>query len=256
MMTNLDELKGPRYANVKDRNDIIAGIAAGRKIQFVTYALPDIMEHQLDFVIAAILKKFQKSHLQSTVYTCVKELVINATRANARQAWFHEKQIDVSNPDISSQHTEQIKAEISEDWIQKYGSLARDAGYMVSIDFEYDTDGMRIWIWNEVNLNSLDEKRIRERFKEGMAYEDIVSFYMEKGDQSQGEGMGLVMNLLLLKGEGIEPALLRIGRREGRTMARLEVPFVEQFISVRGPNPHGYDHEAVGMRLDYRDNNA
>ena len=73
-----------------------------------------------------------------------------------------------------------------------------------------------------------------------MSYDDLLSFYMANGDQTEGEGMGLVMNLLLLKGEEIDPALFRIGNIDGKTMGRIEIPFTENFQSVRGKDPRGW----------------
>ncbi|MCB1317368.1 MAG: hypothetical protein KDK27_15495, partial [Leptospiraceae bacterium] len=73
------DLHGPNYADVKDRQNIIDGVESGRRIVFITYAITDVMERQLDFVIAALLKKYNRIELQSTLYTCMKEIVVNAT---------------------------------------------------------------------------------------------------------------------------------------------------------------------------------
>lgn len=110
---------------------------------------------------------------------------------------------------------------------------------------------MRIWVFNDTDLIPTDEKRIREKLAEGMTYEDLLSFYMANGDQAEGEGLGLVMNLLLLKGENINPALFRLGYIDGKTMARIEIPFSEDFVSTRGENPEGFrDRDAVRMIFD------
>ena len=254
MIESLESMFGPEYATVKDRSEILSGVASGRRVQFVTYSLSDQMEHQLDFVIAAILKRNGCVHLQSTVYTCLKEVIINATRANAKVAYFEKQGLQMSNPEDYTRGLKEIKSALSEEWIQQYGQLASERDLKVTVDFEHGPHGLRAYVWNDVMLTPEDEKRIRSKFQEGMGYEDLVTFYMKQGDQTEGEGMGLVMNLLLLKGENIDPALLRIGNVHNRTMARLEIPFDDHFESVRGPNPHGYSgDERRGMRLDFRD---
>lgn len=85
-----------------------------------------------------------------------------------------------------------------------------------------------------------------------LTYQDLVSFYMANADQTEGEGMGLVMNLLLLKGENINPGLFRVGMRDGKTMARIEIPFTDNFKSVRGPDPGGFTHRENDINLDFR----
>ena len=56
----------------------------------------------------------------------------------------------------------------------------------------------------------------------------------QSGDATQsGAGLGLALVIILLKGEGIDPKLFRIMIREDRTIARLEIPFSEKFVSKR-----------------------
>ena len=84
-----------------------------------------------------------------------------------------------------------------------------------------------------------DERRIRKKLLEGRKYNDIVDYYKKHSDQSEGEGLGLVLNLLLLKSEKIDPGLFRIGVVEGKTLSRIEFPFTNEFLSVRGEDPKG-----------------
>ncbi|MCB1166258.1 MAG: histidine kinase [Leptospiraceae bacterium] len=226
--------------DVKDRERILDAVNAGKRVKFVTYSLTDTMERQLDFVVAAILKKYNHSKLQSTLYSCLKELVVNATKANAKRVYFEELGLDIANPDQYRQGMESLKSNLSESWIKKYGELARRAGLESSISFDHNPHGLRIIVLNDTDLLGADESRIREKLSEGMSYEDLLSFYMANGDQTEGEGMGLVMNLLLLKGEEIDPALFRIGNLDGKTMGRIEIPFSEKFQSVRGTDPRGW----------------
>ena len=67
----------------------------------------------------------------------------------------------------------------------------------------------------------------------GMQYEDLVAFYMDNADNTEGEGMGLVMIILMLKGENIDPGNFRIEAYEDKTSARLEIPFNENYVNMR-----------------------
>ena len=229
-----------RYTDVQDRESIRAGIEAGRRVVFVAYTLSNAMERQLDFVIAVILKKYDKADLQSTIYSCLKEIVVNATKANAKHVFFDENNLKLDQPEEYKRGMEMIKEQLSEKWIDTYGAKCKERGFQVTIEFEHDEQGLRIWVRNDTDLLHADEKRIREKLAEGMSYEDLLSFYMANGDQAEGEGMGLVMNLLLLKGENINPALFRLGYVDGKTMARIEIPFQDSFQSVRGSPPEGW----------------
>ena len=240
-----------RYADVQDRESLIEGIMAGRRVVFVAYTLSTIVERQLDFVIAVLLKKYGRPDLQTTIYSCLKEIVINATKANAKHVFFEEHNLRINVPDEYRKGMAMVKEQLSESWIEKYGALAKQKQLRVSIEFDHEPDGLCICVFNDTELIPADEQRIRKKLAEGMNYEDLLSFYMQMGDQAEGEGLGLVMNLLLLKGENINPALFRVGFRDGKTMARIEIPFSENFVSVRGDNPEGFrDRDSINMVFD------
>ncbi len=240
-----------KYADVQDRESLIEGIEAGRRVVFMAYTLSTIVERQLDFVIAVLLKKYGRSELQTTIYSCLKEIVINATKANAKHVFFEEHGLNMDQPEQYQKGLAMIKEQLSEAWIEKYGSLAKAKHLRVSIEFDHEPNGLRIWVFNDTELIPADENRIREKLAEGMNYEDLLSFYMQMGDQAEGEGMGLVMNLLLLKGENINPALFRVGFADGKTMARIEIPFTDDFVSIRGDNPEGFrDRASIRVEFD------
>lgn len=227
-----------KYQDVEGCADIIKLIENNNTIDMITCDLSRKTEAILEFTVAAILKRYEHDHLLSALYTSLKEILVNATRANAKVAFFNEIGLDIHNPDDFKKGTELIKGLISEEWIEKYGALAKKEGYETNIKFSFDEKGVRLEIIN-VALKPEEEKRIREKLSQGMKYDNLMAFYMDHADQTEGEGMGLAMILVLLKGENINPNLFRMGIVDDRTLSRLEIPFSDEFISVRGKNPAG-----------------
>lgn len=238
---------------IPDSEQIVAGVAAGRKFILVTHSLTNNVEKQIDFLIATILKKYGRESLQAALYSCVKEIVVNATKANAKRVFFEEHGLKVDNREEYVEGMKRIKALLSESWIMEYGRKARQRGMEVSVAFYHNSDGLRVEVRNDADILPTDEERIRLKLAEGTTYDDLVSFYMKNADNTEGEGLGLVMNLLLLKAENINPALFRIGMVDGKSLARIEIPFSENFKSVRGINPDGFVRDDdIGLELDYR----
>lgn len=243
-------------SNSVDAAQVLSAVAAGKRIVFVTYSLTDNIEKQLDFLIATLLKKYEREALQATLYSCVKEIIVNATKANAKKVYFEEQGLKLHDSADYAQGIKQIKQALSESWIHEYGLKAKQQDMQVTIAFKHDADGLRVEVHNDADLLPTDEDRIRMKLAEGMTYDDLVAFYMKNADNTEGEGIGLVMNLMLLKAENINPALFRIGMVNGKSLARIEIPFNDKFRSVRGQNPDGFVRDdEIGLELDFRNDN-
>jgi hypothetical protein len=167
-------------------------------------------------------------------------MVINGTKANAKHIFLQELNINSAVEQDYDHGMHQLKKRISESFIIEYGQKAKNAGLNVKITFFHNDDGIRVEVTNNLTIIPADEKRLRLKLKEGMRYDDLASFYMANADNTEGEGIGLVMNLLLLKAENIDPALFRVATNNGYTTARVEIPLSENFVSVRGKNPAGF----------------
>lgn len=236
-----------------DAEQIITGVAAGRKFVLVTHTLTNKVEKQIDFLIGTILKKYDRESLQAALYSCIKEVVVNATKANAKKVFFEEQGLNFSDRTDYIEGMKRLKKLLSERWIQEYGLKAKQRNMELSVTFIHNIDGMRVEVRNDADILPTDEERIRLKLAEGTAYDDLASFYIKNADNTEGEGLGLVMNLVLLKAENINPGLFRIGMVDGKSLARLEIPFTENFKSVRGINPDGYVRdEDIGLELDFR----
>lgn len=224
---------------------IMAAVEDGRTIVLVTHFAGDSCERILDVTVASILAHYDRPELQGMLYTCLKELVINATKTNAKRIFFESEGLSLEDPHEYQIGMAKMKSQLSENWVKHYGNLARAAGLSVRMVFRHSNAGLHVEVLNNVRLIPLDEARIRRKMQMAAGYDDLISFYSDHADQLEGEGMGLAMIMLLLKAENIDPALFRVGLNQGSTMARLEIPFGPGFVSVRGQNPHGRPNPAL-----------
>ncbi len=214
-------------------NDIQVAVASNRQINLISYALSEDMEQKLESVIENILARFNRTDLKSTVYTCIKELAINGTKANIKKIYFDELGIDEEDTEDYDRGIKLFKEHFSEDWLYEYGRKAKEAGYFVKIKFFYDEYGMRVEITNNVQILPVDEKRIRQKLAQAMQYDNIAEFYMNNADATEGEGIGIALVVLLLKGEGMDPGLFRVGIINKLTTSRIEIPFSDDFQTIR-----------------------
>ncbi|HPH02586.1 MAG TPA: histidine kinase [Spirochaetota bacterium] len=204
-----------------------------RRISVLTWSVNTDIEQQLDKIIDSILSTHGNPELKAPVYTCIKELAINGTKANQKRIFFEQQGLNMDDPGDYTRGLDLYKQSLNEHRAVELGQIARERGLYVKISFDYDETGMCVRVRNNTPINPDEETRLRQKLARVVGYDDIVQFYMEQADETEGAGMGLALIIMLLKGAGIDPHYFRIGQTGEVTMAVLEVPFNENFVSIR-----------------------
>ncbi|MBI41796.1 MAG: histidine kinase [Leptospiraceae bacterium] len=215
--------------------NIQVAVKNGRYLTLKTHRMTEMVEKHIQHALESILDKTQKAPLIHTLYTILKELVINGCKANQKRIFFDEVGLNIKDATEYTEGISKYRDTFSEKMSLEYGMKARRKGYFVLIDFHFDGDGLTIEVVNNTPIAPQEEEAMREKLKKAMGYNDIAEFYMDQAmmGESEGAGLGLALVIILLKGEGIDPKLFRIMIREDRTIARLEIPFSEKFVSKR-----------------------
>lgn len=208
-------------------------IENGRILSLKTHKISKTVEENIQKAIELILDKLTYPTLVPTLYTIIKELAINACKANQKRIFFEERGLDITDQDHYSRGMEEYKKSFSESMSDEYGTKAKKKGYYCLINFNYSKDGITVEVINNTPIAKQEEKSLREKLEKGMGYDDIAQFYMDNADNSEGAGLGLALILIMLKGEGIDPNYFRIIIGEETTIARLEIPLSESFQSKR-----------------------
>lgn len=222
--------------NLEEVNENIAvAVREGQYLTLKTHRMTAMVEKHIQHALESILAKTDHSNLIHVLYTILKELVINGCKANQKRIFFDELRLDIANPMDYKQGMERYKASFSEKMALEYGLKARTRGYYVMIDFDFNEHGMRIEVVNNTPIAKEEEASMREKLKKAMSYNDIAEFYMDQAmnGESEGAGLGIALIIILLKGEGIDPKYFRITIEEDHTVARVEVPFSDKFVSKR-----------------------
>ncbi|MBN2535221.1 MAG: hypothetical protein JXB88_20235 [Spirochaetales bacterium] len=223
--------KGYDYFDV-ERNLQIA-VDDGKVIRVISYAMSSDVENTLDKIISRILEKYNRQDLKGLVYTCTKELAINGTKANLKRLFFIENDLDITNEEDYIKGMNLYKDVMKEEITLQYGTKAKQQGLFVKISFVYNDDSLKIEVTNNTGITKQEENRLREKLKKTMKYDDLMQYYLDNADDSEGSGMGIALIIILLKGEHIDPNLFRMCINENLTTARIEIPMAGSFISKR-----------------------
>lgn len=209
----------------------------GKILSLKTHRVSKSVEEHIKEAVERILDRLTHSTLIPTLYTIIKELAINACKANQKRVFFEERGYSMSDPAEYAQGVREYKEMFSEEMSNEFGAKAKKKGYYCLINFNYTDSGISIEVINNTPIAKQEEKAIRERLEKGMAYDDIAQFYMDNADNTEGAGLGLALILIMLKGEGIDPNFFRIIIGEDSTTARLEIPLSKNYTPIRQTKP-------------------
>ncbi len=168
----------------------------------ITIRLYD-MEPQIGELIRKILDMLlARQNLQNythELYACLKELAINASKANYKILF--EKYI--SRPQKVTQERDYFRflrlfqEEIEENGNKRLIELARQEDRFINITFQSSLDSIAIWVTNSQNISLIEKQALLRKIKKG-EFKNKDSF-AEEPDYAEGAGFGLNLILSILK---------------------------------------------------------
>ncbi len=209
--------------------------AVGKELPIIltVFSFLEPSEKQVDFIIQKILEKYNKVSLKEAIYSCLKEMIINAVKANMKRVIFSDLGINANDEKDYERGMKKFKEELRENKLEEYAVKIKKSGYYVKIDFDYNFERMIVQVINNSIISKQEDARLREKFKNSMRYEDLAQFYMENVDETEGQGLGVTMLTIILKGESIDPHCFTIRSDDKETTATLEVPFSDTYKTLR-----------------------
>jgi hypothetical protein len=219
-------------SSVYERAD--AAIQSGEPIAIRLYVIAEPTEKLLEYITFELLQKYGKPDLVSPVYTSVKELAVNGTKANFKRVFFEKESIALENDEEYEKGIIAFKQCLNDRFIKDYARHGREKGLYVDVFFEHTDEALIIKVINNVPVSPKEDERIRDKFRKSMSYDDIAQFYMEMGDNSEGAGMGITLVTMMLKSSEIDPHGFTIySNHVDHTVAKLEIPLTEHYIPAR-----------------------
>jgi hypothetical protein len=170
-------------------------------------------------IIGLLLTRQNLEMLTPEIYTCLKELAINASKANYKK--LYDKHV-TSKEGITEENDyhkflEMFRNEISEHGNRDLLELARKEDQFINIIFQSSIDSIGIWVTNNANISVVEKRQILTKLR-GHIFDDD-SFENLDDDLMEGAGFGinLILNVLRQYTEDDEP---------------LKVVFYPDFIKV------------------------
>lgn len=224
--------------------NILINLKKGEKVSVTFHSLDQLTQKLIYSTLLEVLTFYQKDTLFTAVYTALFESSMNCVKANAKKAFFQEKDLKVYDEFDFRSGTKLFKKQVNDNNLHHYCNLAKKLGLDIILNFHHSIDGVKIELLNNSHLFKEEEIRIRTKLALGQKYISIVEFHKDNSDRTEGEGLGLVVSVLMLKEAGIPTSDFRIGCKNGITRTRIEIPFTTNYISERQKYKMEFDRQS------------
>lgn len=205
-----------------------------------THRINHETEEYLEQILDVFLSEFGQKELLPQISYCMRELAVNANKANTKRVFFMEKGLDIENEDDYKEGMSSFKIETLDN-IEHYFEKQKEAGFYIKVVFHASHGSLNISIRNNVKISKKEQMRVYDKIARSRAFNSLEEAMSAVLDSSEGAGLGLVILVLMLKRLGLNEEAFDIDVEGDETVTQLVIPF----SSVHKENLHVLSREIV-----------
>lgn len=211
-------------------NELVVDVAKIKKaahsaipLTITTYTLPHEIEVYIEEVLEVFLGELGQARIKDYLVYCLRELAVNAKKANTKRVYFESKGLDLKNPAEYEEGMRSFKADTMEN-ISYYLQKQKEKQYYIKIIFQARGSNVVLEVRNNAELTRTEYLRIQDKLAHSRKYETLEEAMSQILDASEGAGLGLVILVLMLKKMSLDEECFDIHTDNGETVARITVP--------------------------------
>jgi hypothetical protein len=182
-----------------------------------------VEDNEIYDCLLEILKEKDLTSHTSTIYTIVKDLILNGIKANLKRLFFQEIHSDITHPSDYELGVRMYKSKVLQGKLPDYKEAAIRNNFYVEIIFSLDDTNLNISVTNNQMMVISEMNKIRSSILNSQNYSDIMEYYLERADDSEGEGIGIALIVILLKALGSNLDQFQIRNENGSTIASVAI---------------------------------
>jgi putative nucleotidyltransferase with HDIG domain len=188
-----------------------------------TFTLPHETEEYLAELLEVFLTELGHAEIKDPLVYCLRELAVNAKKANTKRVYFVEKGLDIGDPKEYETGMKHFKEDTLEN-IQHYLQKQKDMGLYVKVTFQATGKDLVITVRNNVEITRKEQIRVYDRIARSRAFKSMEEAFATVLDSSEGAGLGIVILALMLKKIGLDEESFGIDTSDGETIATISLP--------------------------------
>jgi len=210
-------------ASTIDITDIQKAALRSIPLTFRLTSLPHEAHALLDRILEAYLVELGQERIMEPLSYCLKELIINAQKANTKRLYFEEKGLDINSDADYDTGMRDFRTEFSER-LEHWLDLLKQHAQYIGITFHSKSGSLLISVRNSAELTAREQTRIYDRIARARAFHSFVEALAQPIDSTEGAGLGILILLQFLKRIGLGEEAFVIEAQNGETVAALTIP--------------------------------
>lgn len=187
------------------------------------YVSDDILVF-LNSIMARVLAKYDLHYILYSMLAIIREIVVNALKANAKRVFFESYGFDINNAEDYIKGINAFKEKVIGDFEEIREELTKSS-YYINFNLDYKSNGLIFSVKNNAALLSQELVRINRRIALAMQKENFHELYEHIEDDTEGAGLGIALVVLSLKGMGLDLSCFKIKSNEKITAATFFIPY-------------------------------
>ena len=188
-----------------------------------SYTLPHETEVYLEEILGVFLKELGQERLKDPLAYCLRELAVNAKKANTKRVYFREKGLSLANEPEYEEGMRNFKQETLDN-INHFLEMQKEAGLYIKVIFHTKAGRLNLYVTNNTEITKREQFRVFDRIARSRAFDSLEEALTTVIDDSEGAGLGIVILVLMLKKIGLDEDAFDIDTRSGETIARIAIP--------------------------------
>lgn len=192
-------------------------------LTITTYTLPHEIEVYIEEVLEVFLGELGQAKLKDYLVYCLRELAVNAKKANTKRVYFETRGLDLKIPSDYEEGMRTFKSDTMEN-IAFYLQKQKEKQYYIKVIFQARGSNVLLEVRNNSEMTKTEYLRVQDKLAHSRKYNSLEEAMSQVLDASEGAGLGLVILVLMLKKMSLDEDCFDIHTDNGETVARITVP--------------------------------
>jgi putative nucleotidyltransferase with HDIG domain len=192
-------------------------------LTFRLTTLPFESHALLDRILELYLTELGQEKFMEPLSYCLKELIVNAQKANTKRVYFEEQGLDIT---AEADYEKGMKSFLREYVanVPHFIVLLKEKNLFIEVTFRSSRGKLSLSVKNGVQLTVKEQARIYDRIARARAFNSFFEALAEPLDDTEGAGLGLMILLQFLKRIGLGEEAFSIEGENGGTIASIAIP--------------------------------